>query len=118
MRWVQHAALRPHKCAAIPFIGNSNAKRGFIDTGYDLPGWDSHVYLSIEAVQEMARMIGWVPAHVGEQSKVSLGRAEADMAQLKNQLAEAERKLAAVEVLKSAGYSAQRKPGRPAKAAA
>jgi hypothetical protein len=48
MRWVAQAASRPHRCAAIPFIGNSNAKEGFIDTGQILHGWDPYVYLSVE----------------------------------------------------------------------
>jgi hypothetical protein len=46
----------------IPFIGSHNAKAGFVDTGQDMRDPDSHVYISVEAIEEMARFIGWEPA--------------------------------------------------------
>lgn len=116
MRWVPHAAIRPHRCAAIPFIGNSNTRGGFIDTGQDLPGWDPHVYVSVEAVKEMARMIGWAPADTGQRQRLEnlrgqLAEAEAETALLREQLA-------AVRVLKNSGFAQANPPGRPRKVAA
>jgi hypothetical protein len=85
MRWVPVAAQRPHRCAAIPLVGAHHAK-GFIDTGYDLHGWDPHVYISVVAVEEMARMIGWVrPGDVAGREaevdglKVRVAELEADI---------------------------------------
>jgi hypothetical protein len=118
MRWVPHAALRPHHCAAIPFVGNSNAKGGFIDTGVDLPGWDPHVYVSVDAVQEMARMIGWQPSHVQQGVRDRLAEKDAEIEQLRSCVAERDQQLEAVQVLKNAGFSQAKPPGRPRKAAA
>lgn len=118
MRWVPQAAMRPHRCAVIPFIGNSSAKKGFIDTGSDLPGWDPHVYVSVEAVEEMARMIGWQPAHVHSGHKDRLAEKDAMIESLKGEVASRDVQLEAVQVLKNAGFSQTRPPGRPKKVAA
>lgn len=112
MRWVSQAVIRPSRCAVIPFIGNSSGTRGFIDTGQDLPGWDNHVYISVEAVEEMARMIGWAPRPTvppAEKEKARIAQLEAE----KLQLAQV---VDAVEILKNNGFSA--KQGRTRKAAA
>lgn len=113
MRWVPHAAISPHRCAVIPYVGNSNTNKGFIDTGMDLPGWDPHVYVSVEAVEEMARLCGWEPQHVvsGEQGKVA--RLEAQVAELEAELAEADRFREATEyTLGQFGSKVRAKPGR------
>jgi hypothetical protein len=117
VRYVQHAALRPHHCAVIPFIGNTNG-RGFIDTGIDLPGWDPHVYVSVEAVEEMAREIGWQPAHISAQAATRAGEKDARIAELEAEVADKTERLEAVQVLRSAGYTSARKPGRKSKAVA
>lgn len=118
MRWVPHAALRPHHCAAIPFVGNSTAQDGFIDTGVDLPGWDPHVYVSVTAVKEMARLIGWQPAHVQQGVRDRLAEKDAEIESLRSDLAEKDKQLDAVQVLKNAGFAQTRAPGRPRKVAA
>lgn len=115
MRWVPHAAMRPHRCAAIPFIGNSTAKKGFIDTGQDLRGWDPHVYLSVEAVEQMARMIGWQPQHVAAQHADVSRRRDERVKELEAERDELQRRLEAVDVLKSAGFTQAKRPGRPRK---
>lgn len=118
MRWVAHAALRPHVCAAIPFIGNSNAKKGFIDTGCDLPGWDPHVYISVEAVEEMARMIGWQPNHVQQGHKNAVAELERRLEESRAENARLVEQLDAVKVLKNGGFAQANPPGRPRKVAA
>lgn len=112
MRVVAHAAIRPHRCAVIPFIGNSNTAEGFIDTGYDLPGWDPHVYVSVQAVKEMARLIGWGPRLTNPE----LGRLRARVAELEAQVTARDEQIAAFGVLKQAGVvQEKRPPGRPPK---
>lgn len=107
MRWVQHASHRPARCAALPFVGNSNAQRGFIDTGVDLPGWDPHVYVSVEAVEEMGRMVGLVrPAELLTVRR-ERDEAVARVAELEVELARARGELDAVGVLRRAGFSSQ-----------
>lgn len=118
MRWVQHAVSRPMRCAVVPFIGNSNAKKGFIDTGQDLHGWDPHVYVSVEAVEEMARFIGWQPAHVQQGIKAQLAERDAELESLRAQVSELNEQLGAVQVLKNAGFAQAKPPGRPRKVAA
>jgi hypothetical protein len=118
MRWVAHAAMRPHTCAAVPFVGNSNAKRGFIDTGRDLPGWDPHVYISFEAFQEMARIFEYQPGHAVTAVKAQVARKQERIAELEAELEEMRGQLDAVKVLKNAGFSQSNPPGRPRKVAA
>jgi hypothetical protein len=119
MRWVAHAADRPHRCAAIPFIGNSNAKRGFVDTGQRLPGWDPHVYVSLEAVEEMARMIGWQPAHIDQRQRDHVKALEAKVARAEAENEQLTERLNAVRVLKNRNgrFEQVNPPGRPRKVA-
>lgn len=118
MRWVQHAAIRPHRCGVIPFVGNATAKQGFIDTGVDLPGWDPHVYVSVEAVQEMARMIGWQPAHIQAGQKECTADLQVKLEQANTDLQIVREQLAAVKILKNGGFAQANPPGRPRKVAA
>jgi hypothetical protein len=113
VRLVTHAAIRPHRCAVIPFIGNSNAKEGFVDTGMDLPGWDPHVYVSVEAVKEMARLIGWQPSTVlqGHKQKVETLQRKLEGLEAENEALSEQ--LAAVHTLKQNGYTASKRVGRP-----
>lgn len=118
MRLVPHAAIRPHRCAVIPFIGNSNTKRGFFDTGVDLPGWDPHVYVSVEAVEQMASQVGWQPNQIAAGYARQVKDRDQQIGTLEARIAELEQQVSAVQVLKAAGYTAARKPGRPPKAKA
>lgn len=108
LRFVQSAVCRPNKCAAIPFIGQSHPK-GFIDTGTTY--WGERVYLSVVAVEEMARMIGWsAPAEQRRQ-----GNQMDEMAR-RIVLLEEERdglkaRLGAIDVLEAGDFRARRKPG-------
>lgn len=118
MRWVQAAAQRPHKCAVLPMVGNSNAAGGFIDTGYDLHGWDPHVYVSVLAVQEMARMIGWVAPGTVTGRAAESEELKARVEALEQEVAERDVQLAAVHMLKQAGYMPAKRVGRPPKVVA
>jgi hypothetical protein len=102
----------------IPFVGNSNAKKGFIDTGTDLSGWDPHVYVSVEAVEEMARMIGWQPAHVQQGTKERAAVVQADLESARAEVEALTEQLAAVRVLKNSGFAQANPPGRPKKVTA
>ena len=114
MRWVECAAIRPQRCAVIPFIGASHEK-GFIDTGSELQGFDNHVYVSVVAVEEMARFIGWAPPHDTAGKDREIAEKDRRIADLEAQLAEADNELNAVHVLKGKGWTPARKPGRPPK---
>jgi hypothetical protein len=97
----------------IPFIGNSNATGGFIDTGQRLEGWDPHVYVSVQAAEEMARFLGWQPA-VAESAQLEKVRArDVRIAELEAEVAELERFRDAAEyTLSTIGQKVRAKPGR------
>lgn len=108
------------RCAVLPQIGGRHPD-GFIDTGSELPGrgdqWDEHVYVSVVAVREMARLIGWYPPeHVTDLEQRLVGMAD------KLSMVEAERDHAlsvvgAVDVIESEGFRRRKKAGRPSKEA-
>jgi hypothetical protein len=115
MRLVKSADIRPHGCAVFPTLGTNHPK-GYFDTGNELVGFDNHVYVSVEAVEQLAAQLGWVApeAHaavveavVGERDDAT---ARADTAV--EALGVAERELEAVDVLRNARWKqpAQRKP--------
>src|SRR4051812_35403908 len=117
MRWVPQAAITPHKCAVIPFIGTSNAKAGFFDAEVDLPGWDPHVYISVEAVEMMASEIGWEPASKRGVAEKRLAERDAVIAELKARIAEHEEfEEAAKYTLARFDTKVRAKPGRKAAA--
>ena len=106
MRMVAHAAQRPHRCAAIPFLSNHNS-RGFFDTGNDLNGWDPHVYISFEAVEQMATMLGWVPKAMNHVVERKLEQAENVVKLSEEKVANLQKQLEAVETLRNAGFKAR-----------
>jgi len=103
MRLVPHAAQRPHRCAVIPFLSNHNS-RGFFDTGMDLPGWDPHVYVSVEAVEQMATMLGWAPKEANEVALRKVDNLNAQIADRDDQIKVLREQLDAVETLRNAGF--------------
>lgn len=107
---------RPSRCAVIPFLGTSNSHgRGFIDTGQDLPGWDPHVYVSVQAVEEMAAMIGWQKPETVRHDELTTTRATLE--QVEAELADCRAQIAAIGTLKIAGAIETRPVGRPRKVA-
>jgi hypothetical protein len=112
MRFVQRAVTKPMHCAVLPFIGQTH-ERGFIDTGSELPGFDNHVYISVVAAEEMARMVGFIPGKERTRVQAELDQALARVTELERDLSEAERHLEAVDLLESRGFTARKKPGRP-----
>lgn len=112
MRFVERAITRPSRCAVLPYVG-ANHPRGFIDTGSELAGFDNHVYVSVVAAEEMARMVGFVPGHRLKEIEAERDAALLELAQAREDLAVAERHLEAVDLLESKGFTARKKPGRP-----
>lgn len=112
MRWVEAAAQRPHHCAAIPFSGMHTA-RGFIDTGIDLPGWDPHVYISVEWIAEAARFLGWPTEQEYQALQTELASRDTELETVRETLRERDEMIEAVQVLKNTGFEQARRPGRP-----
>jgi ABC-type Zn uptake system ZnuABC Zn-binding protein ZnuA len=102
--------VRPHHCAVFPQLG-ANHKEGYFDTGNDLNAIDPHVYVSVVAVKEMAKQLGYVPP---EDHSVALAQRDAALSRietLEQELQEKQQVIAAVHVIKSAGFVAEKKRG-------
>lgn len=99
MRWVQTATITPHRCAAVPFVGH-NSTKGFIDTGSEISGFDQHVYVSVEAVEQMAQIIDWSPPAAVVALQELCGLQVQRIEQLEEQLAEANQVADAFDVVK------------------
>lgn len=112
MRLVEKAAIRPNHCAALPYIGQSHPD-GFVDTGTELPGFDNRVYLSVVAVREMARLIGWAAPEELVEARARVAELEARVADLEDEIARTDAVIDAIDVMESRGFTARRKPGRP-----
>lgn len=97
LKWVEVAAIRPHHCAAVPYIGNSNSTKGFIDTGSELPGFDNRVYLSVEYIEDCARQMGFVEKARADITIHSLRR---QVAELEKEVNELRPKVEAISLLR------------------
>ena len=116
MRWVEVAAVRPHHCAHIPFLGTNHPK-GYFDWGTELWGGD-HAYCSVVAAEEMARFLGWVPPDVVRHHEQTVIGLQERIGELEACLAEAERFREAAEyTLNQFGATVKKKPGRKPKEA-
>jgi hypothetical protein len=115
MRFVQHPAIRPHRCAVLPIMGAHNS-RGFIDSGQDSRA-DDHIYVSVEAVEQMARFIGWEQSTGRTQAEAKVKAKDERIAELETEVEELERFRDAAEyTLGSFGAKVRNKPGRKAAA--
>lgn len=116
MRWVPAAAVRPHRCACIPFIG-SHDPGGFFDFNTEIAAFDGHVYVSVVAARQMAEYMGWQPAGQNAREiealqgeKVAL---EARVADLETERDELMGQLAAVDTLRNGAFVNASRGGRP-----
>jgi len=113
MRVIEGPELAPHRCAAFPSVGAGHPGR-FVDTGSDLfDGFTTQrVYLSDLAVVEAAGLLGLVD---GVELKQRVSDLEREIEGMRAEVAEARALANAVDVMESAGFTARKKPGRPAK---
>lgn len=111
MRWVPTAAVRPARCAAIPFIGG-NDELGYIDTGSELDGFDNHVYISVRAVHEMANMIGRPTREQFQEVVESNIHFSQRLDEVTRERDELLARFDAIDVIESADFRARKKTGR------
>lgn len=83
---------------------------GFVDTGNNPTFVDPHVYVSVSWIKQVARVLGMED---GDQIEELRGQIE----ELEGKLIEAERAIQAVDTLKSSGFVAEIRKGRPQKTA-
>lgn len=114
MRFVERAEIRPMHCAVHPTLG-ARHRGGYIDTGTDLPGFDNRVYVSVEAVENLAKFVGHPSKVEHAEALARVEELERRCADLEQQLAEADKELGAVYTLRQKGWAPSKKPGRPPK---
>lgn len=114
MRFVERAPVRPHHCAVIPHLG-ANHKDGYIDSGNEMSCIDPHIYVSVVAVREMARLIGDPSREEFEAATARVAQLEEELAAAKDALDSAERFIEAIDAIESRDFRARKKPGRPRK---
>lgn len=116
MRFVEHATIRPQHCAVFPSLGARHSK-GYIDTHVDLDR--ERVYISVEAVEQLATLQGWHPPERQAAYDDMLAAKDAEIADLRERLVEADRFAEAAKyTLGKFGQTVQRKPGPRPKAVA
>lgn len=113
MKIVQQANQSPFRCAVIPFKGNSTSRYGFIDTGQHLR--DEKVYISVEAAFEIATLIGWSPPSQKRGLTTENAAKQARIDQLEAELAEANKRLEAIDYISTGPMKPYKKSGRPKK---
>lgn len=116
MQRVQECRYFPGRCAVFPQLGGVHPL-GYFDTGNRTMAGD-HVYVSAYAVQIMAEALGYKRAGDETGMRAENTRLTGRVAELEASLAEAERTVEAVRVLKQAGFSQANPVGRPKKVAA
>lgn len=118
MRWVDRALTKPSRCAVIPSIGIDHPE-GYIDTGSELPGkgdqFDCHVYVSVVALREMCKTMGWPLPEQAAEVEQQLSAVEAQLEAVVAERDALAAKFQAIDVLASEGFRARNKPGRPPK---
>lgn len=115
MRYVERLHIRPMHCLAIPFLG-ANHPKGYVDFGVELTGFDNHVAISVEAMQQAARDVPQCGLVSKEFLTLALAESKAlkrENEDLKEQLAEADKFAEAAEwTLRHFDTRVQQKPGR------
>lgn len=111
MRFVSQATIRPHRCAVIPFIGSTHAK-GFIDTGAEMGvgNFREHVYVSVVAVEEMARMLGWCSPADRKGMEISRNDALDQLERIRAERDELAEFKARIEALEGEGFKVSKRP--------
>ena len=116
IRLVDQCRLYPGHCAVLPQIGPAHPL-GYFDGGHTSAAGERG-YVSVLAVAEMARTLGFQPVGSGRLHEGVIDRLRDRIVELEAQVADRDRELAAIGTLKLAGATVARKPGRPAKVAA
>lgn len=113
MRIVERPAIRPMRCAVLPYVGATHPG-SFIDSGSELiGGFDNRVYISDVAVGEMARMYGYVSRGEHRSALARVAELEAELEAARAEIVELERFQQAIDVIESRDFRSRKKPGRP-----
>lgn len=105
---IERPILPPGRCAVSL---SDTDPQGFIDTGLTLTDFDPRVIVSVSWVKTTAKKLGLVEPE-GDASNDELFR---ENARLRDENAQLNRELEAIDVIESRGFTARKKAGRPRK---
>ena len=108
LRIIERPQLPPGRCVVSL---SDEDPQGFIDTGLTLPEIDPRVIVSVTWVKTTAKKLGLVEPD-GDADNDQLYR---ENQLLREQLADADKRLEAIDLLEGAGFTARKKRGRPPK---
>jgi hypothetical protein len=114
MRLVATADIRPHHCLVFPHLGAAHPK-GYIDTGNDLYVIDPHGYISVVAVEEMAKLIQLPTEDEWEKTQQELENLRSENQSLHDELQEVQSTVDAIKVIERREFKARKRPGRKPK---
>jgi hypothetical protein len=87
----------------------------WIDTGTNLQDIDPRVYVSGKGAAALAAFINWTDPTTRWELDTRIAELERDAKDLREQLAEADKQLGAIDILASKGWQDRKKTGRPMK---
>jgi hypothetical protein len=113
LRFVESAPVYPSRCVVLPQLGGSHPA-GYFDTGSEIMSSpkDSHVYVSIAAVELMAQKHGWHSPETVSGIEAQLEAYKHRCAALEDEVQTLNKEFEAIDLLESAGYTSRKKPGR------
>jgi len=110
--------MHPHRCGVLPQLVNVavDPNTRYVDTDIDhdiLGGLRERLYVSETAVKEMARVLGH-PTNAEHIRVLAENEAlKTEIADLREEMKEYDRRFQAIDILESADFRARRKVGRP-----
>lgn len=107
MKLVDAARMRPNKCAMLPQIPPDHPE-GFIDPGVQLTGIDPYVYVSVVAVRECVKTLGWPEPETHAELVAAHDALGAELEKANAENADLNRQLDAIDVLEDAGITVTR----------
>lgn len=106
MHFVPRPEFHPGYCAV---TGRSDDPNGFIDTGNTLQVIDPRIFVSVEGVKTLARMIDWTPPEDVEQLEGRIAELESDNEHLQTENEKAREVYASIERLENVGFQIETK---------
>lgn len=105
MRVVDRPVIKPSRCAAIPFLGQTAEGEKWIDTGSEMEGWDNHVYISATAVRQMMMLLGYPSPMEFEELAKAKQEVEDALLAAHEEIQTMEVRLEAFQTLGAAGFT-------------
>lgn len=107
-RVVHRTPNPPHKCIVSGFSDGP-----FLDTGVESPYIEPWVYLNVQVLKDMAKVVGMVPEEDLAAVNELNAELESEVERLRTELFEQDTVIQAIDTMESADFRARKKAGRP-----